>query len=261
MKKTPDSDEKTSRRSFAKNVANALVGVPVISSLSSHSQPPDTTNRSAGPTPAPQFNYRAGNPPVIIDGGSLGVSTPATLTKDDDNETTPKQYDDKYREKNNILGPIKAIRITNDYGDDLVAERELRGATVKVYLWIQKVKSGGETGDDDLDTDAADYDDTPLDPNIPHMIIQGGALEIRTDKRISKARKLFKREGRNHKRYERHDWDNKPFRIAQVQVWVSDVVGAPIYTSTLPAADRGFRIILMFGESPRRGCGAKAIKH
>ena len=90
MKDSPDAKEKTSRRNFAKSVATALVAAPVVSSLGPHAQPPDTITPTLEPIVTPL--YSSGNPPVIIDGGSLGVSSPATLERDSDNENMPKEY-------------------------------------------------------------------------------------------------------------------------------------------------------------------------
>jgi hypothetical protein len=249
MNDSTDAKEKTSRRRFAKSVATALVAAPVVSSLRYRAQPPDTIKLfpHAAVTPLP-YPTESGNPPVIIDGGSLGISSPATLEKVDDTETSPKKYDYKYRERNRTnelsLGPITYIRINDDYGDLLWEQHLGTGETLKVYLWIQKVKDHGEHGDEDDDTDTADYD--PInDPDKPEIIIQGGALEIRSDKKMPKVGKLLKRKIRNPKRYERHDWDNRSFRIAQVKLFVSSSASA-LYTSPPEIADRGFRITLIF---------------
>lgn len=251
MKEPADATGKTSRRRFAKTVASALVAVPVISTVSSCSQPPENkrggNDNAASPTPQPSpepdnMFARSGNPPVIIDGGSLGVLSPATLKEFDDDETTPKKYDHKFKEKNNVLGVIRAVRINNDYGDLLMEHRLSGSDTLKVHLWIQKVTR--EMGDDDDDTDQATYEGI-ADPNIPEVIVQGGALEIRMDKNLPKYKKLFKRAGRNPKRFQRHDWDGRPFRVAMVKVFVSSSPN-PIYTSSLADADNGFRVILVF---------------
>jgi len=251
MKDSTDAKEKTSRRSFAKTVATALVAVPVGSSLRSHAQPPGTITPSPQPVVTPlTYPTEGGNPPVIIDGGSLGISTPATLERIDDNENLPREYNYKFRERNRTselsLGPIRDLRITDDYGDLLWAQHLEDGETLKVYLWIQKVKDHGEKGDEDDDTDTADYDDID-DANVPEVVIQGGALEIRSDKKMPKVGKLLKRKVRNPKRYERHDWDNRSFRLAKVQVWVTSGGSTTSkYTSPLEIADRGFRVTLIF---------------
>ena len=248
MKDSPDAKEKTSRRSFAKTVASALVAVPVGSSLGSHAQPPATVK--PGPKPMVTLLYSSGNPPVIIDGGSLGVSSPATLERNSDNESMPKEYNYKFTERNKTgglsLGRIVDLLVTDDYGNLLWEQHLNDGETLKVYVWIQKVKDDGEKGDEDDDTDTADYD--PIhDPNIPELIIQGGELEIRSDKKLPKVGKLLKRTVRNPKRYERHDWDNRSFRLAQVQVWLtSGGTTTSKYISPAGAADKGFRITLIF---------------
>ncbi len=252
MKDSPDAKEKTSRRNFAKSVASALVAVPVASSLSSAAQPPGATGRTssnADSRPHPSAivvgDYmRTGNPPVIIDGGSLEVSSPATLKKFDDDESSPKSFKNKYKERNSTtpLGLIKGIRIIDDYGAALLERELLNGETLKVYLWIQKVTS--EQGDDDDDNDVIAYG-AIANPTIPDIIIQGGALQIRLDKDISKDKKLFKRQARNPKRRQLNDWSggHSPFRVGQVKVFVNNVEVPP----TLPIdPDMGIRIILAF---------------
>jgi len=247
MKDSTNAKEKTSRRSFAKSVATALVAAPVVSSLSSCAKPQDTTNSSSPPSGTSPYLTDSGNPPVIIDGGSLSISSPATLEDVEDTETTPKKYDHKYRERNKAtlpLGAIKRMLLTNDYGDPLLDRTLQSGETLKVYLWIQKVKEHGETGNDDDDTDVAQYDNI-ANQAVPEVIIQGGALEIRSDREFSKDRKLFKRANRNPKRRQRNDWDpgHAPFRIARVKVLVNDVEVPP---SPFVNADKGFRITLIF---------------
>ncbi len=88
------SFEKTSRRRFAKTIASALVAVPVASSLSSCSPSPNPTSLALDastptpqPSPSPNEIIRAGNPPVIIDGGSLMVLSARRLRKHDDDES------------------------------------------------------------------------------------------------------------------------------------------------------------------------------
>jgi hypothetical protein len=244
MKDPTDPKEKTSRRSFAKTVASALVAVPVGSSLRSHTEPPVRVKPTSQPTVTPL--YSSGNPPVIIDGGSLGVSSPATLERKSDNESTPKEYNYKFTERNKTgglsLGRIVDVLITDDYGNSLLAQHLNDTDTLKVYVWIQKVKDNGQSGDEDDDTDTVAYD--PIhDANIPELIIQGGELEIRSDKKLPKVGKLLKRTVRNPKRYERHDWDNRSFRLAQVKAFVNnvEVPGSPFVN-----ADKGFRITLIF---------------
>lgn len=188
---------------------------------------------------------RAGNPPVIIDGGSLEVSSPATLKRFDDDESSPKQYNNKYKERNRArlpLGLVKGIRIIDDYGVILL-ERSLQAAeTLKVYLWIQKVTS--EQGDEDDDQDVTEYG-AIANTTVPDIVIQGGALEIRLDKEISKDKKLFRRRLRNPKRRHLNDWSggHSPFRIAQVKVFVNNT---EVPRSPLVNAEDGFRIILAF---------------
>ena len=106
-------------------------------------------------------------------------------------------------------------------------------------------------GDDDDDTDQAEYG--PIaNQSIPEVIIQGGPLEIRSDKTIPKTRKLFKRRGRNHKRFERNDWDGK-FRVAQVKVFVSGIAN-PIFTSTEDASGQWVQDYAWLYISHRQDC-------
>src|SRR6267378_1479350 len=98
-------------------------------------------------------------------------------------------------------------------------EQKLNGEIVYVWLWIHK--GTRETGNDDLDTDGAQYDGI-ADAKIPEVIIQGGELEVRADKVLPGLKKLFKGQGRIQKRYERHDWGNKNFRIGPVNVFIGN---------------------------------------
>lgn len=253
---TNDATGKTSRRHFARTVASALVAVPVISALTSCATQPDSnspTNRTnetptPQPSPTPDPKERGGDPPVIIDGGSLTILTPAVFKReDDDAQAQPKEYDHKFTQKKDAsIGRIKRIRIINDYGDEVYPEYLLKdGETAQVHLWKQKATRGG---DDEEDTDTASY------PNInasahPDVIIQGGKLEIRMDKNFLGTRKrLFKRRGRNHKRYHVNDWQggDDPFRIGKVKVLVNNALKFESTTANPDQADDGFRVIFSF---------------
>jgi len=244
--KDSDAKEKTSRRSFAKTVATALVAAPVLSSLSSCQK----TGSDIGTTSPPA--YEGANPPVIIDGGSFQISIPATLDKQEPDDlippnppNPPKRYKYKFKQrKPNKPGPIKGIHIVDDYCRDVLKEYLLGGSdTLQVQIWIAEV-------DNDLeDIDNASGEVKYKDPGtLPDIVIQGGKIEIRTDKDIgSNERKLFKGKKNNKKRYHINDWNGgtTPFRLAQVMVYVSSK-SDPIYTSTEDHLEDGLRIILLF---------------
>src|SRR2546423_9863019 len=248
MKDSTDAKEKTSRRSFAKSVATALVAAPVVSSLSSCAQKPGTVPGTPSPHP-----YRdEANPPVIIDGGSFQVMIPATLDKRSDDNVPPKKYKNRfYQRKDSSLGAIKKIHIIDDYADDLLAEYHLGNQTMQVHIWIAKAT---EFGDYESDTDTATYDPpstSPIPPErLPDIVIQGGKIEIRMDKDLDNdnKRKIFKRAGRNQRRYHIHDWEggHSPFRIAKVVVMMSSSQTA-LYDSERDHTnvENGFRIILI----------------
>lgn len=246
MKDSTDAKEKTSRRSFAKSVATALVAAPVVSSLSSCAQKPTT---------APARPYRDdANPPVIIDGGSFQVMIPATLDKhSDDDNVPPKKYKNKYSQrKDSSLGAIKKIHIIDDYADNRLAEYPLNGQALQVHIWIAKAT---EAGDYENDTDTATYDPPSTSPipagRLPDIVIQGGKIEIRMDADLDNdnKRKIFKRAGRNQRRYHLHDWEggHSPFRLAKVKVLVGPNQTVQYDSETDPISlENGFRIILIF---------------
>lgn len=244
MKDSTDAKEKTSRRSFAKSVATALVAAPVLSSLSSCAHKSDI-----GTTSPPE--YLGANPPVIIDGGSFEISIPATLKKQEPDDpippnppSPPKSYKYKFKQKGNKPGPIKGIHIVDDYCRDVLKDYMLgSNETLQVQIWIAQV-------DNDLeDIDNASGEVKYKDPGqLPDIVIQGGKIEIRMDKDISSnERKLFRGKKNNKKRYHINDWDSgtTPFRLAQVMVYVSSK-SDPVYTSTEDHLEDGLRIILYF---------------
>lgn len=229
--------EKTSRRSFAKTVATALVAAPVVSSLSSC--------QKSVTLPEPPYTD-AGNPPVIIDGGSFEISIPATLVShpDDPNPTNPpKRYNYKFKPKANKPGRIKGIHIVDDYCREILKYMLGSNDTLQLQIWIAEVDNDSEN----IDTGSGEVIYKALG-QLPDIVIQGGNVEIRMDKDISKnERKLFKGEKKNKKRYHINDWNGgtTPFRIAKVLFYVSSQAN-PVYTSTEADLENGFRVILLF---------------
>ena len=249
MKEFSQAPEKTSRRGFTKTVASALVAAPVIASLSSCAQkakvdgPGDKSSPSPQPPP-PAKEERGINPPVIIDGGSFTLIAPGTLDEIPDPETVPKRYDHKFHQKNaTSFGPIKGIRIIDDYSYEILPEYLLAtGETLQVHIWIAGVTTQTPPANDDSDNDQAEYG--PLSAN-PNIILQGGPFEVRMDKKINKDRKLFKRKGKNQKKYHINDWDggNSPFRLERIRVMVNGV--KKWYSDDHPNIENnGFRIYL-----------------
>ena len=256
MKEFPDTAEKTSRRRFTKTIASALVAAPVISSLSSCAQNPESDNRGISATPSPQPSPptkedRGINPPVIIDGGSLTLLAPGKLMRIEDDQTPPKHYDFKYKQKNDgAFGPIKGIHIIDDYADEVLREYTLgSGESLQVHIWIARVTR--QTGSEDDDTDAADYEPIATNPPLPppNIIIQGGRLEFRMDRKANgDGKKVFKRRGKNQKRYLINDWDvgNTPFRFARVKVLVNPNQIVKYNSDDHPNdVEKGFRILLL----------------
>jgi hypothetical protein len=250
MKDSPDAKEKTSRRSFAKTVATALIAAPVVSSLSSCAQPSGTPSPTPSPQPSPRVRTYGANPPVIIDGGSFQIAIPATLIRELNTDPPippdpPKKHLYKFKQTpNNPLGAIKGIFIIDDYAYQLLPEYTLsNNQTLQVHIWVAKVETEAE--DPNNDTDTVGYEDISAHAH-PDIIIQGGKIEIKMDKNITFDKKLLKRETRNPKRYYIHDWEQrKPFRIAQVKVFVSGNPQA-IFSSQPGDLDNGFRITLIF---------------
>jgi hypothetical protein len=246
MKESSQAAEKTSRRGFTKTVASALVAVPVLASLTSCSKEKQVGEPGTTPSPSPKaspLNYERGaNPPVIIDGGSFTLIAAGTLERIPDPETVPKRYDFKFHQKNaTSFGPLKGIHIIDDYGYDLLAEYILQsGETLKVNMWIAKAHATGHDEDDD---DAATYDSIS---DLPNIIVQGGTFEVRMDKKIDKDRKLFKRKGKNQKKYQINDWDGgtTPFRLERIRVMVNGT--KKWYSDDYPnIEENGFRIYLL----------------
>ena len=239
MKDSTDAKEKTSRRSFAKSVATALVAAPVVSSLSSCAKSDSVTTSP----PA----YEGANPPVIIDGGSFQISIPGTLKQGPDDPIPPKppkSYKYKFKQKGNKPGAIKGIHIVDDYCRDILKGYMLGSdETLQIQIWIAEVDNDLE----DIDNASGEVKYKPLGDQ-PDIVIQGGKIEIRTDKDFSSSeRKLFKGKKNNKKRYHINDWNGgtSPFRIAQVMVYVSSKAD-PVYTSTESHLEDGLRIILLF---------------
>jgi hypothetical protein len=230
-----------SRRSFAKSAAVGIIAAPVASSFSYSvsAKPPDP--------------FDSGDPPVIIDGGSLAIISGGSLDVDRESSSTfltPTP-------ENHVYGSIKQIRVVNDFANDLLAPTVVGAAGVTISLWKDMVDKNNSHGDDDDDTDVTEY--IPGNYNGPADVIitygpgTGGTfkIEVKSTHLSDDHKKIYRRHGRNPKRYELNDWNggNSKFRIGKVKITGSVNYETNNSDPSNPNApntpDKGVRIILL----------------
>jgi hypothetical protein len=242
MKDSKKTAARQSRRSFAKSAAAGLIAAPVVSAIS---------NSTAS---ASNFAFDSGDPPVIIDGGSLAIISGGSLDVDRESSSTfltPTP-------ENHVYGSIKQIRVVNDFSNDLLAPSDVgKAGSINISIWKDLVDKNNSHGDDDDDSDVTEY--IPGNYNGPaDVIITYGPgtgdtfkIEVKSTHLSDDHKKIFRRHGRNPKRYELNDWNggNSKFRIGKVKITGSvnyETNNSDPGNANAPnTPDKGIRIILL----------------
>jgi hypothetical protein len=261
MKPHDDQSEKTSRRHFVRTVATTLVAAPVISSLSACSQPPAPTPTTTTGTPTPTtpttditaqkgpFIITGNRPPVIIDGGSLHISSAVKL-KYDTTGPTARRYKHTQVEGDiaypDTYGHATKVRVINDYGDyPYLCDEEVRGRELVVNIWLQK---GVRNADGTIT-----YDPIPIEPHFVLRDTPGSdpsSFVIEYPETIGGTIEEQMKGAKVRAKYGKLGVTGRPFRIGQVHVLLA---GDTCYDSQPPSdqnkvAENGFRILIDFTE-------------
>lgn len=253
MKKSRDNSEKTSRRSFNKRIATALVAAPVLSALSSckrqegNRSSTTQTNESPSPTPSPtppgtSYLVRPGNPPIIIDDGSFTINLASKVVPQDLGGTRRRYR--HTQESPRVYGAITHIRLINDYGEMLCNFPVGSGAVMELKMWI-------ETGTDTNGVITYSGLTADYDPDFVLTNQDNGSFEFRygaeEKDKFKEPQKHYKKK-RLHWRYEVKDKGNganlRLFRVGKVGVTVNSnscTVGGETPDNQ---ADNGFRVII-----------------
>ena len=267
--KPQDDHSKSSRRQFVKIAAATLVAAPVISSLSSCTQQSAPTTPGA-PTPGPSptlaksDNIRSGNrPPVIIDGGSIHLSSEAKLKRSSKPGPSERPFrfeqDDKDGDYKPVYSHAEQVRITNDYGELFYDSCPFRDTKLEVKVWL-------ETVDDFKDGNVTYKGSIPTEPQFKFIDEPRGAepsFVIEFADELDSSDDHFKGL-RNRPKYQEKTIPgaSKGFRIKKVEVILG---GTSVFDSDKPVtptnscaetspypikAEDGFRIIIWLQDAP-----------
>ena len=180
--------KKTSRRSFGKQIAGALVTLPIASSAGSPGASAQTATQEKPREPGNQRIFTAHDtpPPVLISDGSLVIESEYQF---DESSSGNRHF---YRGPGVIKPDIGHIRVFKDNGDKIYEDLYAEGSKIEI-VWINEDKN--VTG---------------------NVRISGGAVfEINSDKNLSR-QSVSKR--RRHKYDHPGQGGNKRIRIESIEI-------------------------------------------